>query len=100
MIKYIRISILSALGMLSLDNAFAQLGNTNNLLGGNARTITTAVPFLTIAPDARSGAMGDVGVAISPDANSTHWNPAKLTFASYDYAASLSYTPWLGKIIN
>ena len=38
------------------------------------RVITTAVPFLLIAPDARSGAMGDVGVATSADANSVHWN--------------------------
>ncbi|MBX9851785.1 MAG: type IX secretion system outer membrane channel protein PorV [Cytophagaceae bacterium] len=66
------------------------------------RVITTAMPFLTIAPDARSGAMGDVGVAISPDANSIHWNPAKLTFLEEgkDLGFSLSYTPWLRKLVN
>lgn len=64
------------------------------------RVITTAVPFMLIAPDARSGAMGDAGVAISPDANSIHWNNAKLAFIETDLGFSASYTPWLGKIIN
>ncbi|MEQ8927009.1 MAG: type IX secretion system outer membrane channel protein PorV [Fulvivirga sp.] len=64
------------------------------------RVITTAVPFLTITPDARAGAMGDAGVATSPDANAVYWNPAKLAFINNDVGFSLSYTPWLGKIIN
>lgn len=64
------------------------------------RVLTTAVPFLTITPDARAGGMGDVGVATSADANSVHWNPAKLVFINKDVGFSLSYTPWLGKIIN
>ena len=60
--------------------------------------ITTAVPFLTISPDARSGAMGDVGVAISPDANSMYWNAAKLAFSEKDMGFALSVTPWLRKL--
>lgn len=64
------------------------------------RVITTAVPFLTITPDARAGAMGDAGVATTPDANSTYWNAAKLAFIENEVGFSLSYTPWLGKIIN
>ena len=64
------------------------------------RVITTAVPFLVIAPDARSGAMGDAGVASTPDAASAHWNPGKYPFIKNDYGFSLSYTPWLGKIID
>lgn len=64
------------------------------------RVITTAVPFLTITPDARAGGMADVGVATSPDANSVYWNPAKLVFIENNIGFSLSYTPWLGKIIN
>lgn len=64
------------------------------------RVITTAVPFLLIATDARAGAMGDAGVATSPDANATHWNIAKLAFIKDDIGFSLSYTPWLSKIIN
>lgn len=65
-----------------------------------ARPIVTAVPFLMIAPDARSGAMGDVGAALSPDAVAIHWNIGKLAFAEKAYGASLSYTPWLGKIVD
>ena len=68
-------------------------------LGANDRIITTAVPFLTISPDARSGGMGDVGVAISPDANSAYWNPAKLVFLESPYGGSFSYTPWLSKLV-
>ncbi len=72
-----------------------------NLTGADPNApniITTAVPFLTISPDARSGAMGDVGAAISPDANSIYWNAAKLAFAEKDMGFSLSYTPWLRKL--
>jgi hypothetical protein len=66
------------------------------------RVITTALPFLTISPDARSGALGDAGVAISPDANAIHWNAAKLPFMpeGKDLGFSLSYTPWLRKLVN
>ncbi len=63
-------------------------------------TITTAVPFLGIAPDSRSGALGDAGVALSPDANLTHWNPAKLAFVKEDMEFSLSYSPWLRQLVN
>lgn len=66
----------------------------------NDRVITTAVPFLSITPDSRSGAMGDAGVAISPDANSVHWNPSKLVFIDNKMGFALSYSPWLAKIIN
>ena len=64
------------------------------------RAITTAVPILTVAPDARSAAMGDAGVAISPDANAPHWNPAKLGFMQNDISISASYSPWLRNIVN
>ena len=73
-----------------------------NIVGqdDNNRVITTAVPFLSITPDARAGGMGDAGVATSSDANSVHWNPAKLVFIDYNAGFSLSYSPWLSKIIN
>ena len=79
-------------------SSFAQV----NIAGQDSsrRVITTAVPFLLIATDARAGAMGDAGVATSPDANSTHWNIAKLAFIQNDIGFSLSYTPWLSKIVN
>lgn len=63
-------------------------------------TISTAVPFLRIAPDARSGAMGDVGIAISPDANSLYWNPSKIAFAERELGLNASYTPWLRSLVN
>ena len=63
-------------------------------------TITTAVPFLMIGPDSRSGALGDAGVALSPDANSLHWNPAKMAFSENEVEFSLSYAPWLRALVD
>ncbi len=63
-------------------------------------TITTAVPFLLIAPDSRSGALGDAGVALSPDANSVHWNMSKLAFGDKPMEFSVSYSPWLRALVN
>lgn len=64
------------------------------------RVITTAVPFLTIAADARSAGMGDIGVATSTDAFSQQWNPAKFAFAERKMGIGLSYTPYLESIIT
>ncbi|HVI45527.1 MAG TPA: type IX secretion system outer membrane channel protein PorV [Chitinophaga sp.] len=69
-------------------------------LDGRRNIINTAVPFLRITPDARSGAMGDVGVAISPDANSIYWNLSKLPFADSKAGISATYTPWLKELVN
>jgi hypothetical protein len=67
---------------------------------GVNNVITTAVPFLTISPDSRSGGMGDVGVSTSADANSLHWNVAKLAMLEDDFnGMSLSYTPWLSRLV-
>jgi hypothetical protein len=63
-------------------------------------TINTAVPFLRITPDGRSGGMGDVGIAISPDANAIYWNTAKLAFAETEMGVSLTYTPWLAQLVD
>ncbi|MDQ6756929.1 MAG: type IX secretion system outer membrane channel protein PorV [Bacteroidota bacterium] len=57
--------------------------------------VTTAVPFLRISPDARSGGMGDVGIATPADANSSFWNQAKLPFAQSKASIGVTYTPWL-----
>lgn len=57
--------------------------------------VLTAVPFLRIVADARSGAMGDVGLAISPDANAMHFNASKLAFIEDKAGLSATYTPWL-----
>src|SRR5690606_35193343 len=61
--------------------------------------ISTAVPFLLITPDARAGAMGDAGVAVIPDVNSTYWNPSKLVYLKDKYGFGLSYSPWLQKLV-
>lgn len=62
-------------------------------------TITTAVPFLMISPDARSGAMGDVGAATDPDGASIHWNPAKMAYVPNKMGFAVSYTPWLRALV-
>ena len=62
--------------------------------------IQTGVTSLSIAPDARGASMGDIGAATEPDANSQFWNPSKYAFAYSNAAVSLSYTPWLRKIVN
>ena len=58
-------------------------------------TIITAVPFLRIVGDARSGAMGDAGLAVSADANAMQFNVSKLAFAKQSTALAATYTPWL-----
>ncbi len=55
---------------------------------------------LAIAPDARAGGMGDVGVATDPDVNSQFWNPAKYPFCISRSGVSLNYTPWLRQITD
>ncbi len=93
---------LSLLGRFSLS---AQV-NTNCLTeisgqqcGARLNTITTAVPFLMIGPDSRSGGMGDAGVALPGDANSIHWNPSKLAFAENESEFRLSVSPWLRNLV-
>jgi hypothetical protein len=62
--------------------------------------IYTGVNSLNIAPDARGGSLGDVGVATTPDVNSQYWNPAKYPFAISRGGVGISYTPWLRKLVN
>jgi hypothetical protein len=78
------------------------LGSTNGQERSTwqLNTITTAVPFLQITPDSRSGAMGEAGVALSPDASTTFWNAAKLAFVEEDLELSFSYSPWLRQLVN
>ncbi len=67
--------------------------------GERLNTITTAVPFLMIGPDSRSGGMGDAGVALPADANAIHWNPSKLAFAENESEFRLSVSPWLRNLV-
>ena len=89
------------IALILMFSVFGQgVDDIENGLGQNdLNTITTAVPFLLIGPDSKSGAMGDVGVATSPDVNSIHWNPAKLAFINEDMGVSISYVPWLRALV-
>lgn len=71
----------------------AQTTNANKI-----NVVTTAVPFLRISPDARAGGMGEVGLATSPDANSSFWNLSKLAFSESKGGIGLTYTPWLKRL--
>jgi hypothetical protein len=62
--------------------------------------VTTAVPFLRISPDARSGGMGDVGLATSADASSSLWNMGKVAFNQSKGGIMATYTPWLKDLVN
>lgn len=84
---------------VNLAKPAAAQEDKSNLLG-QLNTITTAVPFLMISPDARAGGMGDQGVSSAPDASSIHWNPSKLAFAEKKTGFAVSYTPWLKALVN
>ncbi|MDR1698402.1 MAG: type IX secretion system outer membrane channel protein PorV [Prevotellaceae bacterium] len=89
--KKITVSLL--LMLLASTGAYAQVNDQLN-------PILTGVPSLTIAPDARAGAMGDAGAATMPDVNSQHWNAAKYVFMESDGGVGLSYTPWLRELVG
>lgn len=88
-----RIKIVSVFLLVAMAvPAFAQKDQFN--------PVYTGVTSLSIAPDARAGALGDVGVATEPDANSQYWNPAKYPFNIARAGVSMSYTPWLRQIVS
>lgn len=86
--------LIAAIASVSIKFSFAQ----SSTVGANY--ISTAVPFLTISPDSRTGAMGEAGVATSVDANSMFVNPAKYAFVESKMGISLTYTPWLRNIVK
>lgn len=91
---------LAVLGLVLFPNITkAQFDSTLSLTGG-LNALRVAVPFLTIAPDSRAGAMGDVGAATQPDGSSQHWNPAKYPFIDKKWGLAFSYTPWLRNLVN
>ncbi|WP_439880410.1 type IX secretion system outer membrane channel protein PorV [Pontibacter sp. MBLB2868] len=94
---YKRSTLVKAFAFLATF-ASAPVAFAQTTVGSNA--VTTAVPILTVAPDARSAALGDAGVALSPDANAPFWNPAKLGFVKNDMSVSFSYSPWLRNIVD
>ena len=72
----------------------------NTFVGDLKYVITTGVPFMRIATDARSAGMGEVGVATQSDVNSGFHNPAKLAFIENDMGAAINFAPWLRQITN
>jgi hypothetical protein len=75
------------------------LSGNSVLFAQDLNAIQTVVPFLTIAPDSRSGGMGDVGAATSPDVYSMHWNPSKFAFIDGESGVGVSYSPWLRNLV-
>ena len=101
-LKTILITLITGLFILVSTNITGQI--STGQLGGasdepDLNAIQTAVPFLTIAPDSRSGAMGDGGAATTPDVNSQHWNVGKYAFLDSKGGFAISYTPWLRNLI-
>jgi hypothetical protein len=84
--------------VLVFKSASAQI-SAMSLGGQTINPITTAVPFLLISPDAKQGAMGDVGAATEPDVNSIHWNGSKLAFAEKKMGFGFTVTPWLRLLV-
>ncbi|HRX67639.1 MAG TPA: type IX secretion system outer membrane channel protein PorV [Tenuifilaceae bacterium] len=97
--KSIKISVLVFMLLLALKPVSSQTIDIGELTGG-LNALRVGVPFLIIAPDSRAGAMGDAGVASTPDIHSQHWNPAKYAFIDKQFGLSLSYTPWLRNLID
>lgn len=93
-------SLLVLIVLLISSQIQAQIPNGQVLSGKELNTITTAVPFLQIAPDSRGGAMGDVGCATSADINSQAYNPAKYVFNKNTFGISVSYSPWLRNLVS
>lgn len=89
----------AALLMALLASSFAALAK-NDIKENEFNPVNTGVTTLGIAPDARGSSMGNLGAATDPDMNSQYWNPSKYAFAYSTGGLSLSYTPWLRKIVN
>lgn len=86
--------ILSIAALLSMTIAVAQK------VDDSMNPLITAMPSMSIAPDARAAGMGDVGVATDADLNSMHWNPAKYAYMESHGGLTANYTPWLRKLVG
>ena len=89
-----KIGIAFVLCIFSICGISAQTNTTQT--GG----ITTAAPFLLIIPDARAGAMGDIGVSTSADASSLFHNPSKIAFSGREILIGINYSPWLRNLTD
>jgi hypothetical protein len=100
--KYFNTAVcgLFSFAMLCSVKLYAQVVQPGTQTNGSlSNNINTAVPFLLIIPDARTGSMGDAGVATQPDVNTLGNNPSKLAFLDKPYGFSLSYSPWLKNLV-
>ena len=95
--KNLRI-LLAATALIFYTNKI--LSQTVTLPNPDSRVITTGVPFLLIASDARAASLGDMGVATSADSYSQQWNPSKYAFSETKSGFGISYTPYLSKLVN
>ncbi|MDG5492304.1 type IX secretion system outer membrane channel protein PorV [Psychroserpens sp. SPM9] len=92
--------ILALFCLVAIHNTYAQEEGQTITFPNQSTVITTGVPFMLIAPDARSAGMGDMGVATSVDAYAQQWNAAKYTFSEAKSGIAVSYTPYLSKLVN
>jgi hypothetical protein len=101
MARHFALGLTAVLGMgaFSVFGQAQKTSSTTANLNGQTNIVTTAVPFLRITPDARAGAMGDVGIATSPDPAAQYWNVAKMPFSDKNYGVSATYTPWLKDLV-
>ncbi|MDO5571884.1 MAG: type IX secretion system outer membrane channel protein PorV [Bacteroidales bacterium] len=90
--------IVSFLILIPFSKSYAE--GKDDIKDNSFNPVQTGVNSLGIAPDARGGSMGDIGAATDPDVNSQFWNPAKYAFAYSRAGVSLSYTPWLRKLVS
>jgi len=88
------------IALLPLTSFFVNAQEVEIIPYEDSRVITTGVPFLLIASDARAASMGDMGVATSTDAFSQQWNPSKYAFSLPKSGLAVSYTPYLSKLVN
>ena len=86
-----KISLIAIATLLGIFSSYAQ---------DEVNPITTAAPFLLIAPDARAGGLADMGAATSSDVSSLHYNAAKYAFSESEWQIGLNYTPWLRNLTN
>lgn len=86
-------------GLLAFTS-FAQPGSASDEDLQPNNVITTALPFMSITPDSRAGAMGEASTALSATASSIYWNTSMLIFAEDDAQIGLSYVPWLRALTN
>ncbi|MGB1103279.1 MAG: type IX secretion system outer membrane channel protein PorV [Crocinitomicaceae bacterium] len=94
-------SIVYIASLLMVSTGFSQsISKDETEFEIQLNTITTAVPFLIIAPDSRASGLGDAGAATSPDANSFHWNTSKLAFSKEKAEFGVSYSPWLRQLVD